>query len=307
MTGTAVIVPGGYPMRLLRRLAVLVPLLTVSVAGIAVPAAAQTPAPSSYTLHVGIPYVANATAEQQLDLYLPKAAGDLPLIVWVHGGGWWAGDKTSRDVLDVEGLVADGFAIASINYRLAPASIFPAQIQDVNVALSFLWHHAAQYHLDQARFVIGGDSAGGHLANLAGLSENNRPPDFGVDPAVRIAAILDYFGPSELTIAVPERQLDGAEAKLLGGTTKQKPELAREGSPVTWIDPHDPPMLIVHGTADHTVPLAQSQLLMAGLTKAGVPFTYVPVEGAGHGGPAFRTPAIYGKLLAFLHQVLKMG
>ena len=296
-------------MRPLRRLlsVLLVPLIAIPLLAIAASAAAQTPSPSSYTLLVGVPYVANATAEQQLDLYLPKTAGDHPLVVWVHGGGWWAGDKSSLDVLDVEGLVLDGFAIASINYRLAPASIFPAQIQDVNAALSFLWHHAGEYHFDQSRFVIGGDSAGGHLANLAGLSENNRPTGFNVDPAVRIAAILDYFGPSELTIDVPERQLDGAEAKLLGGTTKQKPDLAREASPVTYIDPHDPPMFIIHGTADHTVPMAQSQLLMTDLTQSGVPFTFVPVEGAGHGGPAFRTPAVYAKLLAFLHQTLKMG
>lgn len=264
-----------------------------------VPVRGMAPTPEPVTVTRDIPYVTNAGPHQTLDLYLPSdtTAAGYPLVVWVHGGGWRRGDK---EAIRVEYLLDEGYAIASLNYRLSSEAIFPAQIQDVNEALSFLWHHAAEYHLDQDRFAVGGASAGGHLATLAGLSANERPPDFSTDPDVRIAAILDFFGPTDLTVAGDIEEEPGAVTGLLGGTVDQEIDLARAASPVTYVDSADPPVLMLQGTDDPIVPASQSQLLASALDDANVEHVMILVPGGGHGGPGFRTPAVQEEVIAFL-------
>lgn len=293
---------GGDRVGRATRLALLVAALVVAGGGGALAAPGTPVASGAVRVVRDVAYVPGGGAARSLDLCLPTGDGPRPLVVWIHGGGWRGGDKRG---VGVRYLVADGYALASINYRLSEAATFPAQIQDVNAALGFLRAHAAEYGLDPNRFVVAGSSAGGHLAALAGLSANDHPAGFGTDPAVTIAAIVDFFGPTDLTVASGAGALpSGPVAQVLGRPVAAKADLARAASPVTYADAGDPPTLILHGDQDRTVPLAQSQELERTLTKAGVDATLVVLPGAGHGDPAFGAPATRAKVVAFLARVL---
>lgn len=289
-----------------RHVLILALILVVCASGLAGLAATDYRTNGEFTVRRDIPYIANAGPDQTLDLYLPEGASTrtgtgeaqlvVPLVVWIHGGGWRGGDKRA---VEMDYLLSEGYAVASLNYWLSGDAIFPAQIQDVNAALGFLRDHAAGYHLDRDRFVVGGDSAGAHLATLAGLSANERPDTFLTDPDVRIVAIVNFFGPMDLTVAAMLRDEPEDLVALLGGTAREKPDLARAASPVSWIDAADPPVLTIHGDADPVVSVSQSQLLTAALADAGVERTLIVIPGAGHGGPAFETEEIRAAVLTF--------
>ncbi|MCX7825807.1 MAG: alpha/beta hydrolase, partial [Verrucomicrobiae bacterium] len=126
--------------------------------------------PDGVRAHRDLAYVENGHARQKLDLYLPeKAAAPLPLIIWVHGGGWAAGSKDQCQPLR-SGYTSRGYAVASIGYRLSSDAIFPAQIEDCKAAIRWLRAHAKQYGLNPDRFGVWGSSAGGHLAALLGTT-----------------------------------------------------------------------------------------------------------------------------------------
>ena len=161
-------------------------------------AAQVLPASSPYgeaTVVTNIPYVDHPASRQNFDLYLP-AKGDkpFPLIFWIHGGAWMIGFK---DWDNVKYLVRHGYAIASIDYRMSADAKFPAQIQDCNTALNFILAHATNYGIDPRQFVVGGGSAGGHLALLLGLARNE--PSFEADASIKPLAILDFFGPADFS------------------------------------------------------------------------------------------------------------
>ena len=117
-----------------------------------------------------VAYAGNGHELQRLDIYLPRDSGPHPLIVWVHGGAWRAGTKQD---MPLGGLIARGFAVASVDYRLSTVAPFPAQMHDIKAAIRFLRAHAAEYDLDAKRFAVAGGSAGGHLAALTGASNGN--------------------------------------------------------------------------------------------------------------------------------------
>ena len=220
----------------------------------------------------------NQSAAQKLDLYIPKSSRPLSTIIYIHGGGWRAGTK---DGCLARGATAYGFAVACIDYRLSGEAIFPAQIEDVKAATAWLRAHSDEYGLDPGRFGAWGDSAGGHLAALLGTSGENES---------RVQAVADWFGPVDFTEVEnrstenqPFREYYGAAGALLGGPIRENHALAAEANPITYITPGDPPFLIIHGTADGTVPVDQSRELAAALEDAGVGVTYIEVEGGGHG------------------------
>lgn len=289
--------------RKLRRALLPALILAVCASGAAWLAAGQGSADGGFTVRRDISYVANAGPDQALDLYLPESTATVeaqpftPLVVWIHGGGWRGGDKRA---VEVDYLLREGYAVASLNYRLSGDAIFPAQIQDVNAALGFLRDHAAEYHLDPGGLVVGGDSAGAHLATLAGLSANERPDSFMTDQDVRVAAIINFFGPMDLTVAAMLRDEPDDLVDLLGGTAREKPDLARAASPVSWIDAADPPVLTIHGDADQIVPLSQSQVLDIALADASVEHTLIVPPDAPHGGPAFQSDEIHAAVIAFV-------
>jgi acetyl esterase/lipase len=208
----------------------------------------------------------------------------------------------------VKELIDSGYALASIDYRFSTEAPFPAQIQDCNQAVDFLYRHADQYNIDRRRFALIGFSAGGHLASLLGLSHNNGIKDFyvnGTKPAFTINCVLDFYGPSDLVAAsmstdTATNNAQSAVAQLLGAVPVDRPDLAKRASPVTYIDKADPPFFIVNGEKDESVPNTLSKLLHGWLNVHGIPNELIIVPGAPHYGPAFDEPWIRQRLFSFL-------
>lgn len=267
--------------------------------------------PEGTVLHGNIRYSGDATEKHLLDIYLPSGVkGDIPVIVFIHGGGWLSNDKYADFGYmrkTVAEFIESGYAIASIDYRWATEAPFPAQIRDCNLAVSWLHDHAEQYGLDRNRFALIGFSAGGHLASLQGLSNNNRVDDFYVPGSSRdftFRAVVDFYGPAELASLKSSEDPESPEAILLGAAPVSRPDLAKVASPVTYVDPKDPPFLIIHGENDELVWNRQSKLLSAWLTVADVENELVIVPGAPHFGVMFDADPIREKVLGFLRKHL---
>lgn len=267
--------------------------------------------PEGTILHGNIRYSGDATEKHLLDIYLPPGVkGKAPVIIFIHGGAWISNDKYADFGYmrkTVAEFIKNGYAIASIDYRWATETPFPAQIRDCNLAVSWLYDHAEQYGLDRNRLALIGFSAGGHLASLQGLSNNERVDDFHVPGSSRnftIKAVVDFYGPAELASLKSSEDPKSPEAILLGAAPVNRPDLAKVASPVTYVDPKDPPFLIIHGENDELVWNRQSKLLSAWLTVNGVDNELVIVPGAPHFGIMFDADPIRSKVLSFLRKHL---
>jgi len=239
-----------------------------------------------------VPYVEKGHERQKLDLYLPeKADGPLPVIVWVHGGGWQGG---SKDRCPAVRFVPKGYAVASINYRLSQHAPFPAQIEDCKAAIRWLRAHAREHQLDPDRIGVWGASAGGHLVALLGTASDVKDLEGKLghnDQSSKVCCVCDWFGPTDFTPLIENSTgAAGVVEKLLGGPVKDNAEKARLASPITHVTSDDAPILIMHGDKDALVPLSQSESFTAALKKAGVEVTFQVLPGAGHGGAAFTSP-----------------
>jgi len=250
--------------------------------------------------------------ELKLDLYLPDDAKPVGLIVWVHGGAWRGGARSS---VDVKGLTAFGWAIASVDYRLSTVARFPAQVHDIKAAIRYLRANAARFGYPADRFVVGGSSAGAHLAALVGVSNGLAELEGGVGDSPRVSSdvqgILDLYGASDLTTILGQSTPHGLSVRvpaldlLLGGQPAAVPDLARLASPVFQLDPRDPPLFLVHGGSDPQMPPEQSRQLAAAYEKLGRPLHFEIIPGAKHGGPEFVTEAQLRAMDAFFRAQLK--
>lgn len=206
-----------------------------------------------------------------------------PVAVYVHGGGWVSGDKSGGAGARFLPLLHErGYLVVSINYRLSPEYQFPAHIEDVKCAIRHLRANASSYNLDPDRIGVIGGSAGGHLVSLLGTSDESSGWEVGeyLDVSSRVQAVVDMFGPTDLTILPKDRP--EVRTNVFGAASIDDPLLITF-SPLTYITADDPPFLILQGDQDPVVPLAHSQLLYEGLTSAGVPAQLVVVKNAGHG------------------------
>lgn len=230
----------------------------------------------------------------QLDLYLPEGVSQPPLLVWIHGGAWRAG---SKDHMPLAALVQQGFAVASVDYRLSPVARFPAQIHDIKAAIRFLRGSAEKYGYDATKIGILGSSAGGHLVALMGVT-NGHPQlegdlgDFDQESS-RVDAIVDYYGPTNFMTILPQSTPHGLSVRvpalqlLLGDRPENMPELARLASPVFHVDEQDPPLLMIHGDQDPQVPINQSHELHGKYKQHDLDVTFEVIHGGAHGGPQF--------------------
>ena len=239
-------------------------------------------------IFANIAYLQESRTEK-LDLYLPKQRAKdakLPLVIFVHGGGWAKGDKVddrSNNLGSV--LVAEGYAVASINYQLAPQGLgsyhanlkasFPQNLQDVKSAVRYLRKNAATYGIDPDRIALMGASAGAHLAVLAAYTQPDdklEPKDdgHGDTPSV-VRAVVGLYGAH-----------DWATFQKKFVKTEEDKELARLGSPTTWVDALDPPTFLIHGTKDIYVHHSQTESLSKLLDEKKVRHTTILVTGAPH-------------------------
>ena len=247
-----------------------------------------------------------------LDIYLPaNAKGKLPLVIFIHGGGWFSNDKYADMGYmkkTVAEIISSGFALASIDYRFSTQAVFPAQMQDCNRAISFLYDNAGKYGFDINRFAVMGFSAGGHLASMVGLSKNNNIDSFfmpGTTRAFSFKAVVDFYGPAELIMFPGAGDAKSPEALLIGAAPLDRPDLAKAASPVTYVDKNDPPFLIIHGEKDELVSPNQSRLLGSWLKLAGVPKELIIVMDAPHFGVMFDSDEVRKKVIDFLRMQLK--
>jgi len=263
-----------------------------------VPAQPSRPDLSKVDVLRDIEYVPGGHERQKLDLYVPKEAdpdGKRPLIVWVHGGAWMAGSKAGGPAVR---FVDQGYAVASINYRLSQHAIFPAQIQDCKAAIRWLRANADTHGIDPNRIGVWGSSAGGHLVALLGTAGDVN--DFEVGPnrgvSSRVQAVCDFFGPTDFTkmssfpSTMNHDAADSPESRLVGGAIQENKDKVQRANPITYVTRDDPPFLIVHGDKDPLVPHNQSELLCDALKKVGVETTFYTVQGGGHGG--FKDPQV---------------
>jgi acetyl esterase/lipase len=245
------------------------------------------------------------------DLYMPADVESPPLLVWIHGGGWRAGNRSDVSALQ---LVEHGFALASVSYRLSPVAPFPAQIHDIKGAIRFLRKHAAQYGYDAERIGILGVSAGAHLAALAavtnGSAEHEGATGGNLDTSSSVQALVSYFGASNLTSILAQSTPFGLGVRvpslelLFGGPVEEHADLARLASPVFFIDESDPPMYLLHGDQDPQMPINQTHELDGAARALGIDTQFDVVHGSGHGGPAFFEPERIRAVAEFLNRVL---
>lgn len=279
--------------------------------------------------HMGLTYgtyvdSAGQTQPLLLDLLVPTGvATPIPLVIFVHGGGWRTGSRAMPTrVLDL--CNQRGFAVASIDYRFSSTAVWPAQIQDVKGAVRWLRANASTYDLDPDRFGAWGESAGGHLAMILALSGGvpsitigNVTVDLegttGGNPGVssRVQAVVDSYGATDflqMHFYPTTGNHDAAtsdESRLLGGPIQDHPERAATANPITYVTPDDPPFLVIHGTVDKINPFNQAELLVDALNAAGVPVAFRPVQNAGHGGSTFNTGTAVQPIYAFFDATLR--
>lgn len=244
-----------------------------------------------------------------LDIVRPKQPGDkpLPVIVFVHGGGWQGGDKRGGIGMLAPFAAKGDYVCASVGYRLSGEAIWPAQIHDCKAAIRFLRANAAKYNLDPEKIGVWGSSAGGHLVSLLGTSGDVKELEGecgSPGQSSRVTCVVDFCGPSDFT-AISTQSAPGAAgpvAKLLGGPPHEKQDEAKAASPVTYVSKDDPPFLIVHGTDDKTVPLRQAEILYEALKKAGTNPIFLKIEGGGHG---IGGPEVLRRVTAFFDKHLR--
>lgn len=271
--------------------------------------------PAGVKMIPNIEYAAPNGYSLLLDLYLPEQVQErLPVVVWIHGGGWEGGDR--HDQIAVP-LAAHGYAVASIDYRLSQVAKFPAQIDDCKAAIRWLRAHARAFNLDPNHVGVWGASAGGHLVALLGTSGDVKElegDEGNLDQSSRVQAVCDFFGPTDF-LKINEQAKEGPvkpqiqhdssnspEAHLLGGPIQENKDKAKAANPITYVSKDDAPFLIMHGDHDPLVPLAQSQMLRDALARERVPVTLVVVPNAGHG---FGGPKIMKQVLEFFDTCLK--
>lgn len=263
--------------------------------------------PEGTKLHGNIPYNGDTLKKHLLDIYLPpNASGKVPLVIWVHGGGWLSNDKYADMGYmkeTIAELINQGYALASIDYRFSTQAVFPAQMLDCNSAISYLYDHAEEFGFDRERFALMGFSAGGHLASMVGLSKNNSVDAFflpGTSKSFDFKAVVDFYGPADLTLFPGANDPKSPEGLLIGAAPLDRPDLAKIASPVTYVDEKDPPFLIIHGEKDDMVSPRQSHLLSSWLSVKGVRNEMLVVPGAPHFGVMFDSDEVRVKVLDFL-------
>lgn len=284
----------------------------------------------SSTLHAQKPAYANIEYAKveggslRLDIYLPKQpGGKLPLVVWIHGGGWKYGNKSSA-IQAAQLLLPKGYAVAGINYRLSQDSVFPAQLNDCKAAIRFLRANARQFNIDPERIGVWGSSAGGHLSALLGttggiMTSASGDISMNMEGSVggyfeyssRVQAVCDFYGPTDfLRMDGYHLQPRSNEALLIGGPLRRNMDRCILANPIRYVSPDDAPFFIAHGTKDPVVPFSQSELLNKALKQAfssnRKEVVFYPVKDAIHGGNAFNSEALLKRVVAFFDRNLKI-
>lgn len=272
--------------------------------------------------YLDLPYCEGACAHQMLDLYLPsEGEGPFPVIIFIHGGAFWGGDKRDFQAMYVMDGTNRGYAVASINHRLSDECKFPLPVYDVKAAVRYLRANAEKYNLDPNRFAAVGDSAGSYFAAMLATTPGN--PAFedgsmgnpGVDTSIQAAVSLfgvlnlemqsQFTEDSEPAPGMPK--LQNFADLFVGVPCREHPELMKLTWPGTYVTKDCPPMLIQQGTKDEIVPYLNSPELadrvnaVCGDGRA----IWEPFEDCTHGHESFGYPENVDRLFRFFDETLK--
>lgn len=242
----------------------------------------------SYWIVSNVTYSVADGYESKLDVYARRSTtGPVPTVINIHGGGWVAGTKESNN-LHLLPYLEMGFSIVNVEYRLARVALAPAAVEDCRLALRWVMKNARTYNLDTTRIVVTGGSAGGHLALMTGMLDSAAGFDVSrewdqTNPVLKVVAIVNWFGITDVhdLLAGPNRQ---NYAVSWIGNGKDREEIAKRVSPLSYIRKDLPPIFTIHGTSDQLVPYAHATRLHAALDKAGVPNRLVTIPNGKHGG-----------------------
>jgi len=240
--------------------------------------------------------------ETKLDLYLPRGAdGPMPVLLYIHGGGWVGGTKESS-VLRLLPWLEMGWAVANIEYRLGEVSLAPAAVEDCLCALRWVIRNAEDYNIDTSRIVLTGNSAGGHLSLTTGMT----PSSAGLDrqcpgpETLSVAAIINWYGITDVGDLLEGPNVKNYAVEWMGSMPNRY-EIADRVSPLTYVREGLPPILTIHGDADPTVPYQHALRLHRALDGAGVANQLHTVPGGRHGGfNRTETIAIFETIQQFL-------
>ncbi|WP_435016443.1 alpha/beta fold hydrolase [Tundrisphaera sp. TA3] len=282
----------------MRRRAILLAAVTgILAVGAAWARARQATVPEGVAFEPDITYATAGGEALRLDLARPQSGdGPFPLVVCIHGGGWQAGSKADFRTAAF-GLAQQGFAAASVQYRLAPRHPFPAQYDDVKAAVAALRERAKEWKIDPDRVAVLGGSAGGHLALM-----------LATDPALKIKAAVSLAGPTDLTRSFPE-ETDRIVRTLIGPDAPDPAEARRLASPIRRVGPGVAPILMIHGDQDEIVPYDQSTTMRDAYRGAGLDAELLTIRGGKHGGGGSAEDGASAilKAVEFLRSHLKAG
>ncbi len=247
-------------------------------------------------LEENITYGKAGGTELKLDLARPQGDGPFPAIVFIHGGGWYAGNRQGYRG-QIQEAAKRGYVAATISYRLmkfdekkketaTATQNFPAQIHDAKAAIRWVRANAKKYHVDPNRIGVTGGSAGGHLSLLVGLTD----PSAGLEgdsgnpgQSSRVQAVVNVFGPADMVLCYKKSSVAWIFRLFLGGTPGEVPERYKAASPITYVSKDDPPVLTLHGDKDALVPVEQARALDEKMKAVGASHTLIIFKGQGHG------------------------
>ena len=260
---------------------------------------------NGYRIVKDIVYGMGGSIPQKLDIYIPdkKIASPTPAVVFIHGGGWSQGDKYPSQI---SLLAQNGFFCVSINYRLSGVAPFPAAVEDCKCSIRWLRAHAAEYGVDPEHIGVWGGSAGGHLSLMVGLVDKSAGLEGNggwADYSSRVQAVCSYYGPTDM-MRLFNTGDKNAPSAFIGGKPSEKPDTFYQASPINYVSPDDPPVLMVHGDQDPVVPPEQSRLMFEAYQKAGLEAKLTIVQNAGHGFQSTNKQPISPDIKEINNQVL---
>lgn len=235
-------------------------------------------------------YAQYGETTRRLQIIVPHRAGyKFPLVVFIQGSAWRPQDRYAA-IPNLSHLAAKGYVVASVEIRHTDMARFPAPVEDVKCAIRFMRKHADAYGVDPNRVAVWGDSSGGHLALMTGLTIGEYDNGLNSEQSDEVSAVVDYYGVTDLLTLGKYNNIldhdaaDSPEGLLIGGSVPEHIELAKRASPIHQnLDKRLPPFLIVHGDSDQIVHVNQSIEMYKALRNSGQNATFYKVVGADHG------------------------